>query len=181
MIITALVLLILFVGGCFIFSSDPEKSIQDFQNVCTNIGKEIWRDEEVIGICHGDYVGGIKNMSATLQENKVIYYLGSGLGVGSQSKAKKIIKYDNIEDMYIDSTRSIEEQISKGKLLCFGLLALGMKKDKKQVIQEIIVLKVKDDDGEYNVFVQAYSPEGTQELYNDIKNKITLKQFLKKY
>lgn len=158
--------------GCVVAFSDPEKSLKETQRMCVNIGNEIWVGEEVLDMCHGSYVGGVKNVSANLEANKIMYFLRSGIGIGSQNGAKKLIKYGDIQDVYIDNTRSIEQKVSMGKLLCFGLLALGMEKNTQQTIREVIVVNVKDEDGEYNVFIEAYNPESVQELYNSIiRNK----------
>lgn len=135
------------------------------------MGQKVWINKKVIDVCEGIYIGGVKGLSANLSRNKKIYFLEDGIGIGIVA-GKKFIKYSDIQDVYIESSHSIEQKVSMGKLICFGVLAFGMKKNEKNKIHEIVVINVKEGKEEYNVFVDCELKSSIQIVYNKIiKNK----------
>lgn len=116
---------------------------------------------------HANYKGGIKNISSN--GTIVIYVLDIGLGFTS-GLSKKIIKFENIKDVFIENEHSIQQQVSLGKLIMFGGLAFGMKKKNVEINKEYVIINVIDEDGEYNVVLDTEKESDIQSLYNKISN-----------
>lgn len=109
------------------------------------------------------YKGGIKNLSVNSYVS--IDLLKEGL---SFNNGKKIILFKNIEDISLKSETQIQELISLGKMLFFGVWSLAMEKKKKEINNEYIVLKVKDEDGKYNVLLQSNELANNQDSYDKL-------------
>lgn len=113
------------------------------------------------------YKGGIKNISA--DGTITINVLDIGLGFTGAFN-RKVIKFENIKDIFIENERSIQQQVSLGKLIMFGGLAFGMKKKNVEINKEYVIINVIDEDGEYNVVLDTEKESDIQSLYNKISN-----------
>lgn len=118
------------------------------------------------------YKGGIKNISSNTTTS--FNLLQEGIGVISETQVK-IIPFDDIVDMSLQNNQYIQSQISLGKLIVFGALALGMKGTNHSINDEYIVLKIHDEDEEYSVLLQAIDVKDNQEVYNKLLNYINNK------
>lgn len=115
------------------------------------------------------YKGGLKNISSNTPTS--VNLLQEGIGVISETQIE-IIPFSNIIDMSLQNNQYIQSQISLGKLIVFGVLALGMKQSSNSINDEYIVLKIHDEDGEYNILLQAIDIKDNQEIYNKLLNYI---------
>lgn len=117
-----------------------------------------------IDLLGANYKGGIKNIS--VHTNAVsISLLKEGLNFDT-GIAEKTILFKNIVDMALQSQQYIQNQVSLGKLVVFGVFAFGMERKQNTINDEYILLKVNDEDGEYNVLLQAYEATYNQEIFN---------------
>lgn len=134
------------------------------------------------------YKGGIKNLS--VQMDTTIDILKEGLNfIYSEKRVEEdnnnkqtilqsiYIDFSDIKSIEIQTESSIKSQVSLGKLLFFGVLAFGMKRKEKESIQEYIVLKVADEEGDYGVVLSveslidqaSYTNRVVQEAYNELE------------
>lgn len=171
-----LLLILIIVGGIIVSANiNGSKKLQENEKKeilekKKNLNKKEWEAEGCKFIEGLDlvYKGGIKNISSNGNGEIYISALEDGVGV-INGVAKKVIKYDNIKDMYIDNERSIKEQVSLGKLIFFGVFAFGMKGKEREINREYIVINVVDEDGEYNVILQGYVQDENQQNYIKLK------------
>jgi hypothetical protein len=118
-----------------------------------------------VDYCGAEYKGGIKDIS--INNSVSIDILEEGLNFSS-TVGDKLILFEKVKDISLQNKQYIENQVSLGKLLVFGVLAFGMNKNKKQINDEYIVIKVSDEDGEYNILLQAHEYTNNQDVYNKI-------------
>jgi hypothetical protein len=127
-----------------------------------------------IEYCGVEYKGGIKDLS--IDTPIIIDLLEEGLSFNNLMY-EKIISFNNIIDMSLQSKQYIENQVSLGKLFFFGILAFGMKKNQNKINDEFIILKIKENEETYNILLQAQDYTNNQNIYNKIlmyKNKTRL-------
>lgn len=164
LIIWILIIIIALIWGFSYGLPVEEESISD-------LDRKIWGDS-VAKPCYMKYVGGIKGLSVNQKLNEYVVFLNDGIGVGYMDNKKKI-PYKCITDVAIENTKSIEQRVSMGKLLFFGILAFGMKKNQEDIIKEFIVIDVEDEeDGKYSVVFDLPIQSKVQEVYNYIHRNI---------
>lgn len=119
------------------------------------------------------YLGGIKTIST--KNNVQVKLLREGICFIYGNNQKKIIDYSNILDVYIDTQISIQEKVSMGKILCFGVLALAMNGKQINSTKEYIVLEI-NEDNRYNIILDCKNIQNGLDLIlklkKEYKNKI---------
>lgn len=104
-----------------------------------------------------EYLGGFRDVSAPkkfdliFKENEMIFNF-------INTSTSKIIQRGDINDIEIMTQSQIKNEISLGKLLVFGILAFGMKKEEEE-IKNYVVLKYKDNDKHRSVIISTCCPE----------------------
>lgn len=114
------------------------------------------------------YLGGIKTISA--KNNVKIKLLKEGICFiyGIENK-RKIIKYNDIIDIYIDTQVGIQEKVSAGKLLCFGVFTFAMKGKQVNTSKEYIVLKI-NEDSMYDIILECGNIQRGLDIILNLKN-----------
>lgn len=161
-----IIIIVIFFGICIYIGLSTGKELEE-----KNKKKFTSQGYNYIAYCGVEYKGGIKNIS--IDTPVTIGLLKEGLSF-TTIVGDRIILFKNIIDISLQSRQYIESQVSLGKLIVFGILAFGMNKNQKKINDEYIVLKVNDDDGEYNILLQAQDYTNNQQVYNKImiyKNK----------
>lgn len=119
------------------------------------------------------YLGGIKTISA--KNNVQVRLLKEGICFIYGGNQKKIIDYSDISDVYIDTQISIQEKVSMGKLLCFGVLAFAMSGKQVNSSKEYIVLEI-NEDNRYDIILDCKNIQNGLDaifrLKEEYKNKI---------
>lgn len=161
-IIIAIVIIIC----CMLSSKDMKKIDKENMDKFSKLG---YHYIESLGAY---YKGGIKNIS--INNNAItIILLQEGLNFDT-GIVEKTIFFKNIKDISLQSQQHIQNQVSLGKLIVFGVLAFSMEGKTNTINDEYIVLNAIDEDGEYNVVMQPYESTKNQEMYNTLstyKNK----------
>lgn len=165
----AIWIIIIIVALIWGFSYNIPKEEKDKEEQVSEIGSRIWGEDATIPH-YIRYAGGIKGLSVNAELNKYVCFLKNAISVGITDKKK--ILYKDITDVVIENTKSIEHKVSMGKLLCFGILAFGMKKNKEEEIKEFIVVNVEDEDGQYSVIFDVPYQSQVQDVYNYIHKKV---------
>ncbi|MVX64655.1 hypothetical protein GKZ28_13225 [Clostridium chromiireducens] len=121
------------------------------------------------------YLGGISDISI---KNRIDYTLTKeGLlllysdidqipVINSKYTKQKLIKWDNIKDISLQTEQSIKEKVSLGKLVCFGIFAFAMSGKEKLSTKEYIIINVNDPKGEYNICLESKDNQNTIEKLN---------------
>lgn len=153
---------ILIIGACVLFvikcNNDAEKQIKNRNDYYKA------NDLKSLGRFGLSYHGGYKNAGFT--ENAHIEVFENKIRIELKGDAKnpfiidRFYTYDKILDIELKTEQDIKESISLGKLLVFGVFALGMKGKSKTISQEYIVLRVKENDNEIDLIFQ------TEQYYN---------------
>ena len=119
------------------------------------------------------YLGGIKTIS--IKNNVQVKLLKEGIFfIYCYNNEKKIITYNNITDIYIDTQTSIQEKVSMGKLLCFGVLAFAMNGKQVNSTKEYIVLEVNEND-KYNIILECKNIQNGLDTILKLKNEYNKK------
>jgi hypothetical protein len=91
-----------------------------------------------------EYKGGIRDLSTEMPnvcmnifEEAVSFYWGF------KEKEEYFIPFEDVLSIEIKDERYVKEQVSLGKLLVFGVLALGMKKNEYEINNEYVIIKTK--------------------------------------
>jgi hypothetical protein len=117
---------------------------------------------ETLGV---NYKGGFKDIS--VETPIIIDLLQEGISFNNLMY-EKVIPFENILNISLQSKQYIENQVSLGKLMFFGILAFGMNKNQKKFNDEFIVLNLKDNNENYNVLIQANEYTNNQSIYDKI-------------
>ena len=123
------------------------------------------RNNGIIGKVDAQYFGGFKDICncnkcyVIRKENDIEFNFLSKNGTNPNIK---IISNKNIKSCSIMTDIQIQEQVNLGKLLCFGLLAFGMKGNKKEITNEYVVLEVLDNNSLISVILK--NKENNQKL-----------------
>lgn len=166
------IIIIILILGIFIYmgnniaQSENSKTVNKYKN-------KGYHFIETLGI---DYKGGFKDIS--VDTPIIVDLLQEGISFNNLMY-EKMIPFDNIIDISLQSKQYIENQVSLGKLIFFGILAFGMNKNQKKFNDEFIVLKLKDNNENFTVLIQAMEHTSNQSIYNKIimyKNKLNLKE-----
>jgi len=156
-----IIIIALFLIICFTVANSTTKDIEDKEKI-----KFSNQGYHYIGFSGMIYKGGINNISVN---NPVsISLLEEGINFHS-GVIDKTISFDSIEDMSLQSQQYIQNQVSLGKLVCFGILAFGMSGKQNSINDEYIVLNVDDENEQYSVLLQAYEPKDNQKRFNIIE------------
>lgn len=120
------------------------------------------------------YIGGIKTISSS--NNVQIKLLKEGICFSYKKEDveetyNNIIKFENIEDVYLDTQQSIQERVSLGKLICFGVLAFGLKGKQIQNTKEFIVLEVSENNKNYNIILDCKNIQQGLDTILKLKNE----------
>lgn len=170
-----LFLLFVVIFGCVILAcvtpNEEELRKETEGNISKFVDMKFNGEEKHVKSLNVNYLGGLKGLSANNKDYLFINLFESGIAI-FDSTHKNIIKYGDIKDLYISNERSIRENVSLGKLFCFGILAFGMKGNVKEENRELIVVKVNDSCGEYNVVFDPLS--NAQKVYDSINEMLTL-------
>jgi hypothetical protein len=156
------IIIIILILGIFIYignnivKNENDKNTNKYKNKGYNF-------IETLG---ADYKGGFKDIS--IETPIIIDLLQGGISFNNLMY-EKFIPFENILDISLQNKQYIENQVSLGKLIFFGILAFGMNKNQKKFNDEFIVLKLKDSGEIYNVLIQAMEHTNNQSIYNKIK------------
>lgn len=145
----------------------PNLSVNDIQEI--NKKKFEEQGYHYVGLSGLKYNGGIKNIS--INNIVTVNMLEEGINFCSDCINKTIL-FKNIKDISLQNQQYIQNQVSLGKLFCFGVLAFGMNKTSSISNNEYIVLDINDEDGQYNVILQSYDVKNNQ---NKVKELLKLK------
>lgn len=112
-----------------------------------------------------NYCGGFRDLS--IQNEVSAYICNKGIMFMNADYEKvRLIEWNNVEDVYIENERQIQEEIKLSNIILFGVLALGMDKKKRLINDEYIVLSLrKNEEEKYNVILQT---ESIQEVFDQI-------------
>lgn len=91
------------------------------------------------------------------------------------------IPYDKLLDYKLQTEEEIQQKITLGRLLIFGVFALGMKKSKKKTTKYIVLEFVDDNSKKQNVILQGDSTTYILEKihkYKENKDKSSSKQVI---
>lgn len=157
MIIIGIILIIIILR--FNIKDDKKRKIEEKTDKFSSLGFNY------IDILNASYKGGIKNISANSPVSTNL--LKEGIGFQNDTMTK-IILFKNIQDISLQNKQYIKNQVSLGKLIVFGVFAFGMDGNKQSVNDEYIILSINDEDGEYNILLQAIDIKYNQELYNKL-------------
>lgn len=121
------------------------------------------------------YLGGIKDISIKNNMDYIItkeglLFLYSEIDqipvINSKYTKHKLIGWDNIKDISLQTEQSIKEKVSLGKLVCFGIFAFAMSGKEKISTKEYIIINVNDSKGEYNICLESKDNQNTIEKLN---------------
>jgi hypothetical protein len=155
------IIVIIIILGIFIYignnivKSENDKNINKYRN----------KGYHYIETLGADYKGGFKDIS--IKTPIIIDLLQEGISFNN-IMYEKMILFENIIDVSLQSKQYIENQVSLGKLIFFGILAFGMNKNQKKFNDEFIVIKLKDNNETYSVLIQALEHTNNQSIYNKI-------------
>ncbi|NFL87398.1 hypothetical protein FDB24_10730 [Clostridium botulinum] len=129
-----------------------------------NLGKD--KENELKNkIYRPQYLGGFKSVSSsksclvTIYEDKIKIYI--------HGRYANIMKQD-ILDVMIKNENQIKEQISLGKLICFGVLAFGMRGKSKVITKDYVVLKIIYNEEELSLIFNFENSQITMKFIEDI-------------
>ena len=120
------------------------------------------------------YFGGFDDVS--VKRNDVVdvvfndNYIDFNFHKGWEIQKTKRIDYTDIAKVKFMNETTISQEISIGKMICFGWLSLAMKNEKKHVV-EYVVIDV-NYEKEISSIVLLASLNGDERLLNEIKNRI---------
>lgn len=159
---------VLIIGVMIIFSRENENQ----ENINRDLNKRGYN--KISNFIIFRYIGGIKTISSgnrvqikLLKEGICFSYKKGEIG----ESRNYIIKFENIEDIYLDTQQSIQERVSLGKLICFGVLAFGLKGKQIQNTKEFIVLEVCENDKNYNVILDCRNIQEGLDTLLKLKNE----------
>lgn len=155
-------------AGMYLFDSFIYKPIKNKNNNNNNKTlADYFKDEGftyISPLSDMNYLGGIKDISI---KNRIDYILtNEGLlllycdgniipSINSEYTKRKLINWNDIKDISLQTEQSIKEKVSLGKLVCFGIFAFAMNGKEKISTKEYIVLTMNDTKGEYNILFEA--------------------------
>ncbi|MBN1075971.1 hypothetical protein DVV91_16745 [Clostridium botulinum] len=116
------------------------------------------------------YIGGIKNIS--INSNVTIKLFKEGISftyLSGTERRNYMIHSNEIEDISIQTQQSIQEKVSVGKLLVFGILAFGLKGKQKELNKEYLVLNVNKNNENFNVILDC------RNIQNGLESLLKLK------
>lgn len=126
-----------------------------------------------------DYMGGFDDVIGSTYKKCHIYVFNDILRFrltkigGFDEDIFKDIPYKDVVSVKIVSEKYISEQLSLGKLVCFGLLSLGMKKNSKSKVDEYLVITIKYNNEDISIVLdREFNKENMIELLNQIRKQI---------
>ncbi|MGL4730114.1 MAG: hypothetical protein ACRCW0_00840 [Clostridium sp.] len=172
-IIIIIICLLAFVGlGVYAYKSNYIKSKKYHKNICDSINIDDLSKRENIDIVHIykdiKYVGGLGDIDPNIllicKDRIRLYY------DDYNSEYIDIYK-ESIKSVKLESKLELKEKVNTGKLLIFGIFALGMKKDSLQEYSRFIRLDIYDNSVDIELYL--YDKDNDSNIVRDIKNIIT--------
>lgn len=107
----------------------------------------------------GEYLGGLDDTEGGKSVTIKVYKTNTlHLNFGKLGMDEKIILLKDIKDIGIKSDIEIQKEISLGRLVAFGIFALGMKKQKTKV-ENYTIIKYNDGKKEQNIILKLTNNE----------------------
>lgn len=119
------------------------------------------------------YMGGIPNISVNSKNSFEITKEGLLILTATNStpylggSKETLVPWGSIKNVSFQNEKSIQQQVSLGKLLVFGVLAFGMEGKEKSINNEYLVLEVEDKKN-YSIILQPKDRQNNQTIYNNI-------------
>ena len=102
-----------------------------------------------------DYYGGFKDWGCK-KDIKLIVFDGY-FRLDSDYSGSKIIEFKDIKDCRIQTEKQLSERVSMGKLLCFGVLAFGMKGKQKELSKDYVLVRCNYENEDIDLVLDLHS------------------------
>ena len=133
------ILFLIVLSSCF--SNDEKKKYQEYKKQGLEYIKKYY---------NVSYYGGFKDIGFRKDENLILFEDRIRI-------LNKDILIKNIKDCRIQTETQLTERASIGKLLCFGVFALGMKGKQKELNKEFTVIRFSNNNEEADLIVDLKS------------------------
>ena len=120
-----------------------------------------------------NYCGGFDDVSIKYSNVDVVFNeddITFNFHKGYDIDITKTINYNDLRKVKFMNETTISQEISLGRMVCFGWLGLAMKKEKKN-IKEYVVIETKHENENISIVLDAAFNQN-ERLLNEIKNRI---------
>lgn len=150
-----IIAIILIIGVLLFMANKAEKEEMKYFSGCTYID------------------GSLKiydsHLSASVQVDRQYVYVGT-LKFKVKIPISKVLYYD------LKTETEIREQVTLGRLIAFGIFALGMKKQKKDVVKYVVLEYLDENDDKQNMILQSKDASLILNTINQYKNEYNQSQ-----
>ena len=125
----------------------------------------------IYSIWESTYIGGYDDVAGGKKAEILLFKNKLDINFVTNMSNSKSINIENINTIKIMSQELIQNEISIGKMLIFGVLAFGMR-DNKTTVNNYLVVNYNEDNLNYNVILSVLSNSAMENLikkYKEIK------------
>jgi len=109
------------------------------------------------------------HLYASVQVDRQYVYVGT-LKFKVKIPMSKVLYYD------LKTETEIREQVTLGRLIAFGVFALGMKKQKKDIVKYVVLEYLDENDDKQNMILQSKDASLILNTINQYKNEYNQSQ-----
>ena len=123
-----------------------------------------------------DYLGGFKNKGKSDDIKVIVFENKIDFKFSYEDTREIFIK--NIKDCRIQTDKELIERVSMGKLLCFGVLAFGMKGKQKELTKDYVVVRCNYENEDIDLVLDFATRN--EEFVNSINSLMASDEILEK-